>query len=182
MPFIDSAHDWISIKDMEGRYLTVNPICAQAFGMKPEDFIGHKPEEILPATTAARIQEHDLEVINTNKYHTYNEVYRTEGRESHFQTVRFPLPDHGGAIIGVCTIARDITSEKELNDQLVQAAKLAAVGKLAAGVAHEINNPLTGILAFAEDSDIDRIDGRVLPFLDDHHVAAPLLEFDPDTR
>jgi signal transduction histidine kinase len=61
------------------------------------------------------------------------------------------LYDYMGKISGVCTIARDVTSERELHEQLVQAARLAAVGKLAAGVAHEINNPLTGVLAYAED-------------------------------
>ena len=53
--------------------------------------------------------------------------------------------------MGVCSISRDVTEERRLQRQLVQADKLAAIGKLAAGVAHEINNPLTGILAYAED-------------------------------
>jgi PAS domain S-box-containing protein len=149
--FIDSAQDWISIKDLEGRYVIVNPVCAAAFNMEPADFIGRSPDEILPADVADKVQEHDNEVIASRRHHTYDEVYHVEGRDRHYQTVRFPLTDHGGRTIGVCTIARDVTSEKELHEQLVQAAKLAAVGKLAAGVAHEINNPLTGILAFAED-------------------------------
>jgi PAS domain S-box-containing protein len=149
--FIDSALDWISIKDLEGRYLIVNPVCAAAFNLQPEDFIGRKPDEILAANVADVICQHDEEAIRTKRHHTYNEVYNVGGRRRHFQTVRFPMTDHGGETIGVCTIARDLTSERELHEQLVQAAKLAAVGKLAAGVAHEINNPLTGILAFAED-------------------------------
>jgi PAS domain S-box-containing protein len=149
--FIDSALDWISIKDLDGRYVIVNPVCAAAFNMEPEDFIGRKPEEILSAKVAKLIRTHDEEAIRSNQHRTYNEVYSVGGRRRHFQTVRFPLTDHGSETIGVCTIARDLTSERELHEQLVQAAKLAAVGKLAAGVAHEINNPLTGILAFAED-------------------------------
>ncbi|MDA3843241.1 MAG: PAS domain-containing protein, partial [Candidatus Kapabacteria bacterium] len=46
--FINSAKDWISIKDLAGRYLTVNPVIAAAFDMKKEDFINKTPEEILP--------------------------------------------------------------------------------------------------------------------------------------
>ena len=149
--FIDSATDWISIKDRDGRYLIVNPVCARAFNLRPENFIGRRPDEILPAQTAETIGRHDDEVIRNNKYFTFDEVHLVEGRERHFHTLRFPLTDHKGEITGVCTIARDVTAERDLNEQLVQAAKLAAVGKLAAGVAHEINNPLTGILAFAED-------------------------------
>src|SRR2546428_6868358 len=57
-----------------------------------------------------------------------------------------PLRDNGGQIVGVLGIARDITEKKRLEQQVLNAEKLASIGKLAAGVAHEINNPLGGIL------------------------------------
>jgi PAS domain S-box-containing protein len=148
--FIDSAHDWISIKDLDGRYVIVNPVCAAAFHRKPEDFIGKTVEDMLP-DRAPMIKKHDSEAIKTNLHQTYDEIFEIDGRERHYQTARFPLHDYMGQTIGVCTIARDVTAERELHEQLVRAARLAAVGKLAAGVAHEINNPLTGVLAYAED-------------------------------
>ncbi len=160
--FIDSAHDWISVKDLEGRYVIVNKIIAESFHLQPEDFIGKKPSEIVGEDIAGLITIHDEQVIRDDRYHQYEEIIPIDGRDHYFQTVRFPLKDYKGSIHGTCTIMRDVTGEKDLEDQLIQAGKLAAVGKLAAGVAHEINNPLTGILAYAEDM-LDEIPG------DDEH-------------
>jgi len=149
--FIDSAHDWISIKDLEGRYVIVNPVIARAFHKKPDDFIGKRPENMFPADLSKLINRHDREVTGSDRHQTYEETVNIDGRDHHFNTLRFPLKDYKGSTIGMCTIMRDVTSEKELRDQLVQSTKLAALGKLAAGVAHEINNPLSGVLAYAED-------------------------------
>lgn len=161
--FINSAHDWISIKDLDRRYVIVNPVCASALNHKPEEFVGRTPEEMLPADIAQSINSHDQEVIDSNRHQAFDEILPVDGEDRQFQTVRFPMHDYRGQLVGVCTIARDVTAERDLQDQLTQAAKFAAIGKLAAGVAHEINNPLTGVLAYAEDmiEDLPEGDARL---------------------
>src|SRR5260370_40019356 len=61
-----------------------------------------------------------------------------------------PLFNETGKIDGVVISGRDVTELKRLEEQLIQAAKLAAMGQMLAGVAHELNNPLTAILGVTE--------------------------------
>jgi PAS domain S-box-containing protein len=149
--FIDSAHDLISIKDLDGRYQVANVATAKTFGLNVEDLIGKTADELYPPGSADWIAAHDREAIRQGQPISFDETIALEGREIHLGTVRFPLRDYKGDVVGVCNISRDTTEQRQLQRQLVQADKLAAIGKLAAGVAHEINNPLTGILAYAED-------------------------------
>ncbi len=160
--FIDNAADIISIKDRQGRYLVANRATASLFGKKPKEFIGKTAAELYDTKIARMINEHDREVIEKSRLSKYEEVVKIDGREYFLETTRFPIYNYAGEVEGVCTIAHDVTERRQLQQQLLQSAKLAAVGKLAAGVAHEINNPLTGVLAYAEDllDDADDSDDR----------------------
>src|SRR5665811_564819 len=61
-----------------------------------------------------------------------------------------PVYDGQGAFVGAVHFLRDITEAKKMRQQLIQSEKMVAVGQLVAGVAHEINNPLTGVMGYAQ--------------------------------
>ncbi|MHC4859067.1 MAG: two-component system sensor histidine kinase NtrB, partial [Planctomycetota bacterium] len=149
--FIDSAQDLISIKGLDGRYTEINDATARFFDMRVEDCVGKGVRELYPPEIARIVTLHDREVIRRKEAISYEETLPIKGRDYYMSTVRFPLLDYKGDAVGVCTISRDVTQRKRLQRELVQSDKLAALGKLAMSVAHEINNPLTGILAYAED-------------------------------
>ena len=62
----------------------------------------------------------------------------------------YPILDEKGNLLSVIEYVQDITEEQRLQEQLIQSEKLAGIGILASGVAHEINNPLSGIIGMAE--------------------------------
>jgi two-component system, NtrC family, sensor kinase len=79
--------------------------------------------------------------------------YRTQHKNGAWRVFRAsarPLHDENGRITGVIASARDITEQQRLQQQLIQSERLAAMGQMIAGVAHELNNPLTAILGVTE--------------------------------
>jgi PAS domain S-box-containing protein len=171
---IDHVPDPIYIKDAEGRYVLNNPAHNEVIGdPPPESLLGHTALEFFPPEQAAELHATDLEVIRTgNPSHNREESLRDrEGRKRWHLTTKVPLRDARDRIVGLVCISRDITArrqaeedlgqanttlhnvEEELktaNLQLMHAERLQSVGRLAAGIAHEVKNPLA-ILSMGVD-------------------------------
>jgi PAS domain S-box-containing protein len=144
---VDSTDDAIVSKDLNGIILTWNDAAARMFGYSAEEIIGKSVRLLIPEEL-----QHEEDVI-------LSKIGAGE-RISHFETLRVrkngerfdvsitisPLIDREGKIIGASKIARDITERKRLEKQLIRSEKLAATGRMAATVAHEINNPLDAVL------------------------------------
>ena len=75
--------------------------------------------------------------------------HSADGGVRHGSLITSPVVEDD-AIVGALGIVRDVTDEQRLAEQLLQQEKLAAVGQLVSGVAHELNNPLAGVMAFSQ--------------------------------
>ena len=148
---LSAVHGLITIRDLEGRYQVVNPYAARFFGMEPGDLLGKTPHELFPQEVADVIAGNDAAILEAPDEFSHEEVVMLNGREHTLMSERILLTDYPGQTAAICCVSMDVTEARELHRELIQSEKHAAVGKLAAGVAHEINNPLTGILTFAED-------------------------------
>ncbi len=141
----------VAIKDLQGRYQLINPRGEQAYGLDREDMIGKTASELFPRQIAEVIEANDQLALAEGGNHVAEEVLTLGGKERVLVSERFPLTDYKGDVIALCLVGRDLSRRRQLQAELIQTERLAAIGKLAAGVAHELNNPLSGILAFSQD-------------------------------
>jgi len=147
---LESFPDLILVVDLDERYTFVSSRIRDLLGYRPEDLIRKKMEEE---------QDHSPELLalcrdvsSGKKLFSFGE-YGARHRDGSWRTMRAsasPLYDAESVLSGVIVSVRDITVEKKLEQQIIQSERLAAMGQMIGGFAHELNNPLTSILGLAE--------------------------------
>jgi PAS domain S-box-containing protein len=149
---MESFPDLVIALDTDARYTFVSPQIASILGYGPEELIGKRMGgRTDPADRSAMLEMFDDLV--SQRLPSGEIEYRTQHKNGAWRVFRAsarPLHDENGRITGVIASARDITDQQRLQQQLIQSERLAAMGQMIAGVAHELNNPLTAILGVTE--------------------------------
>jgi PAS domain S-box-containing protein len=140
---LENANDVIYTLDTEQRFTYVNSKI-EAWGYRKDDLLGRPYLALLSKRHRGRRLKSTLDIGAKQVYEV--EVVTRTGEPRAVMVSVSPLHGVEGAILGVLGIARDMTETKKLEQRIRNSEKLASVGRLAAGVAHEINNPLGGIL------------------------------------
>ncbi len=149
---LESNPDPVVVYDMEGKVIYLNPAFTHVFGWSLEEQIGKKidgfvPEENMPETLGminkVTVSGENFSGIETRRYTKERTILDISISGSCYR-------DHEGNVAASVINLRDITEQKRLEDQLQKGRKMEAMGLMAGGVAHDLNNILSGIVSYPE--------------------------------
>ncbi len=132
--------------DGVGLFEALNPTAERFTGLRAEEVIGRRAEEVMPAEVAQKTAERYRSCVEQDRKVTYECSYDVEGERRIVDVILVPMGDAEDGSRLVLGSARDITRQRTLEEQLRQAQKMEAVGQLTGGIAHDFNNLLTGIV------------------------------------
>jgi two-component system NtrC family sensor kinase len=149
---VESAADAIVTVDERGSLTSVNQALERATGRLRSSLLGRPFIALFDGRDGALAHELLAATLAGERSKTEVRYCSEEPAESEMRSCSItstPIVE-AGRVTGALAIMRDVTDEKRLTEQLMQQEKLAAVGQLVSGVAHELNNPLAGVMAFSQ--------------------------------
>jgi PAS domain S-box-containing protein len=165
---LESFPDLILVVDLEERYTFVSARSRDLLGYQPQDMLGKKISELDDHSPELAALYHE---VVSGKQAFASAEYGARHHDGAWRTMRAAgsrLVDAEGKTNGVIISVRDITVERKLEQQVVQSERLAAMGAMIGGVAHELNNPLTSIMGVSEllqDTETNEVSRKQLAML-----------------
>lgn len=127
-----------------------NPAAAREYGWSQAELMDMQFDQLVVGEDTRQGHETGSGVVEPGVRLSHDTHQRRDGSEFPAAVSLSPLLGHDGDLLGQVVSVRNVSADRRLQEQLRQTEKMVALGELVAGVAHEINNPLTGISAFAQ--------------------------------
>jgi two-component system NtrC family sensor kinase len=147
---LESFPDLILVLDLQGQYTFVSARIRELLGYGPEQLLGKSIDDAENTSPELAALYHTVAAGESTKTSCEYGSRHNDGSWRTMLGMASPLLDAEGKPAGVIISVRDVTTEKKLEQQIIQSERLAAMGQMIGGFAHELNNPLTSILGMAE--------------------------------
>jgi PAS domain S-box-containing protein len=171
---VDSSEDAIIGKDLDGIITAWNKGAEHMYGYTAEEALGKPINIIVPKEQPDEIPKLLAKIRRGEAVEHYEAIrVNKDGRRLNVSLSLSPIRDSEGKVAGASAIGRNVTEQKRAEDQLRQAQKMEAVGRLAGGIAHDFNNIL-GVISACSEFLRDRVDpgSQSAQFVDNLRKAA----------